>query len=74
MGLDPKVFQKLPLGLNKKQQANFENVERGKAMKEKKKAFRQNIKRKYQKPHGHRLISKARLHGKHLHLKPFAKK
>jgi hypothetical protein len=48
MGLDPKVFQKLPLGLNKKQQANFENVERGKAMKEKKRPFgktsKENIK------------------------------
>lgn len=35
MGLDPKVVQKLPLGLNKKQ-VNFENLERGKTMKGKK--------------------------------------
>jgi hypothetical protein len=34
MGLDPKVFQKLPLGLNKKQ-VHFENLERGKTMKQK---------------------------------------
>jgi hypothetical protein len=35
MGLDPKVSQKFPLGLNKKQQVNFENLERGKTMKQK---------------------------------------
>jgi hypothetical protein len=34
MGLDPKVSQKLPLGLNKKQ-VNSENLERGKTMKQK---------------------------------------
>jgi hypothetical protein len=37
MGLDPKVFQKFPLRLNKKHQVNSKNLERGKTMKKKRK-------------------------------------
>jgi hypothetical protein len=59
MGLDPKVSQKLPLRLNKKQ-VNSENL--GKNNEAKKKAFGRNIKKNYEKPPKHPLISKVHLH------------
>jgi len=42
--------------------------------KAKRKAYGQNIERGYQKPHGHPLISKSRLHIGHLRVKPPTKK
>jgi len=48
--------------------------ERGEKNKTKRKAFRQNIKKGYQKPLGCPLTLGTHLHAKHLQLKPLAKK
>jgi len=40
----------------------------------KRKAFKQNIEKGYQKPHGHPPTSRTHLHAKHFQLKPLAKK
>jgi hypothetical protein len=40
----------------------------------KRKAYGQNIESEYQKPYGHPLISKSRLHIEHLRVKPPTKK
>jgi hypothetical protein len=49
-------------------------LEKGGNNKAKRKAFRQNIKKGYQKPLGHPLTLGTHLHAKHLQLKPLAKK
>jgi hypothetical protein len=48
-------------------------LERGESNKAKRKAYRQNIKKKYLKPHGHPRTLRTHLHAKHLCLKPLIK-
>jgi len=73
MNSDPKVFQKFPLGLSKKQWVDFEKFKGGNN-ETKRKAFERNIERGYQKPFKCPLILKTCLHAEHPHLELLPKK
>jgi hypothetical protein len=73
MNSDPKSFKNSHEGQVKNNEITSK-TRKGKGSNEtKKKAFMQNIERRYQKPPRHPLILRAHLHAKYLCLKPLTK-
>jgi len=70
----PKNLSKTPIKVKLKIASWLRKPRKGGSNKGKKKAFRWNIERWYQKPHGCPLILKAHLHVENPHLKPLVKK